>query len=466
MSDLDYIFHPQSVAIVGASPSDSSLATKYFLKSLIQFGYEGKIYPVHPKIGEVFGLKAYPNILDIPGSLDYVICAIKAALTPQLVKECITKKVKSISLFTSGFSETGEEEGIRLEKELVEIARRGNLRIIGPNCMGLYCPSSRISYDTSFPKESGGVGFLCQSGGNSIEGVQIAAAKGVRFSKVVSFGNASDLNEADFMEYLTHDSQTKVIGGYIEGTKDGRRFINALREAVKVKPVILIKGGMTEAGTKAVASHTGALAGNSVIWNSLFHQLGVIQVHDLEDLVDVLLLFQHLKPFRGRKAGLVGSGGGRSILATDSCEREGLLVPSFSQELTKKLREIIPGELDPGTSVRNPVDFSSSGWNGDIFPQILKTVANYEDIDVILTYIRATYGVDIVNRLIDSLVETKRSVDKPIAMVICQTSEPEVANLAFNLQQRCHQAGIPVFPSFSRAAHAISKFIQYYEVNV
>jgi acyl-CoA synthetase (NDP forming) len=461
--ELEYIFRPRSIAIVGASPDPSNYATKGFLNPLIQFGYQGMIYPIHPKASEVLGLRAYPNILNVPGPVDHVICIIKAALVPQLMRECVAKGVKVIQLFTAGFSETGEEEGIRLEGKITEIARQGGVRVIGPNCLGIYCPGSRISFDASFPKQSGGVGFFSQSGGNSVELVQFGDARGVRFSKVVNFGNASDLNEADFTEYFAYDPQTEVIVGYIEGTKDGRRFINVLREAARAKPVIVVKGGITEGGAKAVASHTGALAGNNAVWNSLFRQFGVIQVYDLEELIDLLLLFQHLKPLKGRRIGLVGTGGGRSVLATDSCEREGLSVPPFSEAVRKKLRELVPEKAYHGISVRNPVDSSGLDWNPDIFSKILKTVADYDGLDFILTYTRVTFGTEKVAKVIDSLTETKKNLDKPIAMVVRHSEEPKTVSYAFEIQNRCHQAGIPTFPSFSRAARAISKFIQYHE---
>ena len=463
MPDLEYIFHPKSIAVVGASSNPFSPVNYFFLDSLIKLDYEGKIYPIHPSASELSGLKVYPSILDVPDSIDLVICGIRADLTPQLMRQCVAKKVKVVQIYTSGFSETGKAQGIRLEKELAEIARQGNVRVLGPNCMGIYCPDSKISYDPSLPKESGSVGLLAQSGGNSIETVQIGEAQGIHFSKVVSFGNACDIDEAELLEYFTNDSQTKIIAGYIEGTRNGRAFFNALRKATKVKPVIMLKGGITEAGTKAAASHTGSLTGNIAIWHTLFRQSGVIQVYDLEELIDLLTLFQHLKPVRGRRVGLVGSGGGRGVLATDSCEGEGLVAPSFPPELRGKLREIVPEAADPGTSVCNPVDSSSKSLDPLTFSRILRTVADHEGIDFILGYTRVTFGARIVNRLIDSLIEVKQSVSKPITMVTCHNIKPEVSNLAFSVQERCLQAGIPAFSSFNRAARAMSKFIQYYE---
>ena len=467
--DLEYIFHPSSIAVVGASPGLSNFATTAFLNPLIQFGYEGKLYPIHPRASEISNLKAYPSILDVPGPVDHVICAIRAALTPQLMRECATKSVKVIHLFTSGFSETGKEEGIRLEKEIAEIAYRGGVRIIGPNCMGIYCPSSRLSFDAAFPKENGCVGFLCQSGGNSIEGIQLGDAKGIHFSKVVSFGNACDLNEADFMEYFAHDPQTKIIIGYVEGTKDGRRFINALKEASETKPVIMIKGGTTEAGIRAVASHTGALAGSNAVWSSLFCQLGIMQVYDLEELVDLTLLFQYWKPCRGRRIGIIGGSGGRSVLITDNCEKEGLTIPTFPSEVMGRLRKIIPEEADPGTGMHNPLDLATSVLNPHILPKVFETVASYDGIDFSLIHIGVAFGLyrgtsEVLDNQIDSLINAKKSVDKPIALILRHCGEPEAASLAFSAQKRCLAANIPVFPSFNRATRAISKFARYYEM--
>jgi len=468
MPDLEYIFNPRSIAVVGVSENPLNYTRIAFLEPLREFGYQGEIYPINPKVSEISGLKAYASILDVPGPVDHVICGIRASLTPQLMRECAVKGVKSIHLFTSGFSETGEEEGINLEREITNIAREGGVRIIGPNCMGIYCPSSGISFDSSFPKEGGNVAFLSQSGGNSIELVQLGAVRGIRFSKVISFGNASDLNECDFMEYLAHDPQTEIIIIYIEGTKDGKRLVSALKEAARTKPIIVLKGGLGDAGSKAVVSHTGALAGDNAIWGSLFDQLGIIQVQDLEELVDMVLPFQYLKPPQGRRGGIIGTGGGFGVLATDNCESEGLFVPSLPDEVRKKLREIIPEEVDPGTSVRNPIDLSGSGWNPEIFSQTLRTMTDYEGVDFLFIFTTVAFGLYrgtnvMIDMQIDTLIESKKSIDKPLVIVVRSSGDPEVAPLVSNVQERCLEAGIPVYPSTIRAARAMNKFIWYYE---
>ena len=467
MPDPEYIFHPKSIAVVGASPNSNT--TAMFLNPLIQSGYKGKLYPVNPKATQISGLKAYPGIPDIPGPIDHVTCAIRATLTPQLMRECAAKGVKLVQIFTAGFSETGEEEGIRLEKEIAEIARQGNVRVLGPNCMGIYYPYLGISYEPFFPKDGGCVGFLSQSGGNSMMLVMLGAARGIRFSKVVSFGNGCDINEADLMEYFADDPETRIIIGYLEGTRDGRRFVEALQKAAEAKPVIVLKGGATEAGTKAAASHTGALAGSNIIWESIFRQLNVLQVDDMDELIDLALLFQHLNSLRGKKIGLVGLGGGNSVLAADSCAREGLPVPPFPDELKRRLREILPAEVDPGTSVRNPVDLSVSGWNPDILSQALEAVDGYDEVDFILVYIGLHAGTldppfrQWVITDIDALIKTKRNLNKPLVMVLQEDHVPELAKFTFDIQERCRQADIAVFPSFNRGARAMSRFVQYYD---
>jgi acyl-CoA synthetase (NDP forming) len=464
MPDLEFIFHPESIAVVGASSNPRRVTNRFFLDPLLKLGYEGKIYPIHPTASEIAGLKVYPSIMDVPGPVDHVSCAIRAALTPQLMQQCVAKGVKLIQIYTSGFSETGGAEGILLEREIAEIACRGSVRLLGPNCMGIYCPGSRIAYADLFSGESGNVGLLSQSGGNSVEAVQLGNVRGVYFSKVVSYGNACDINEAELLEYFTQDTQTKIITGYIEGTRDGSRFITALQKATGVKPVILLKGGTTQAGTKAAASHTGALAGNSIIWESLFQQLGVMQACDLQELIDLALLFQHFRPVRGRKLGLVGSGGGAGVLITDSCERERLIIPSFPEEIREKLREIVPEELDPGTIVRNPVDFSTTWFRPGVFPAVLETMAKYDGIDFILIYLGLFPGDDkVVTGVIDSIIETKRNLSKPVIMVLRYSHAPQTGKLALDLQIRCARDGIPVFSSFDRATRAINRFVRYYE---
>ena len=237
--DLDFLFHPNSVALVGITTAQTWHWTLTFLEGLLEIGFDRPLYLVNPKGGEIKGHKVYTSLRDVPGNVDYVIGLVNAQIAPRLVEECADKGVKAIHFCTAGFSETGEEERIKLENELAEIARKKGIRILGPNCMGIYCPQSRLSYSPEFPKESGPVGVISQSGGNSIFLVRQAALRGIRFSKVISYGNACDINESDLLEYLAKDADTKIIALYIEGIKDGKRFRRAMEEATKEKTVIL-----------------------------------------------------------------------------------------------------------------------------------------------------------------------------------------------------------------------------------
>src|SRR4030043_29076 len=294
-SNLDFVVNPKSGDVAGISPSRGYDAmAETYLRALVEFKFNGPIYVINPKGGEFRGRKLYPSVKDIPDSLDYVICCIPAPAVPQLIRDCATKGVKTVQFFTSGFGENGTEEGIRLEAEVCALAKQGGIRLIGPNCMGVYAPKSGLSFAPDYPTERGQVSFICQSGGNAIYFIRYAAQRGVRFSKVISFGNAADINENELLEYLTDDPETGIIAAYIEGFKDGRRFSKALRKAAAVKPVIMMKGGRTEAGARAVASHHGALAGSTEIWDGLLRQAGVITVSTLEGLGGILGTFSYL----------------------------------------------------------------------------------------------------------------------------------------------------------------------------
>ena len=467
MQDLENLFRPRAIAIVGISSNPTTPRRDRFLTPLLDFGFEGQIYPINPKGGEISGLRILPSIKDIPGAVDYVIASIPAPFCPQLMRDCIAKGVKFVCSYASGFSETGEEEGIALEAELAQIAKSGGSRIIGPNCLGTYCPEGHISYRSEFPKESGPVGYLCQSGGNSIQLVQMVAPRGVRFSKVVSYGNACDLSECDFLQYLTYDPDTEIIALYIEGVKDGQRFINLLTEASKRKPVVLLKGGCSMAGAMAVSSHTGALAGNNAIWDALCKQLGIIRVHSLEELGDMLVTFLFMSPVRGRNMAIVGVGGGASVLATDDCESVGLAVPPLPLEIREELLKFTP---KAGSSVRNPIDtqviLSEPNW----FLDTVRIISSWKGIDLVIVLVgpidvfpsyigeQSMYGL-----MVKAMLEASIASAKPVAAVVQPGIHPEMYNDMFGAQQEFASAGFPVYPTMIRAAKAIDKFISYHQ---
>lgn len=420
---------------------------------------------MNPKGGEIGGLKVYPSIKDIPGPVDYAIASVPARLSPQLMQDCVAKGVKAVHFFTAGFSESGDEKGIALEAEIAQIAKRGGVRLVGPNCMGIYCPESRLSYWSEFPKESGPIAYLCQSGGNSIHLVQMGAPRGLRFSKVVSYGNASDLNESDFLEYFIQDTSTKIIAMYIEGVRDGQRFIETLDKAAKVKPVIMLKGGVAEAGTRAVVGHTGALAGSNATWDALCKQLRVIRVYSLEELTDMLVTFLFMPPLEGRNVAIVGVGGGASVLGTDDCESNGLVVPPLPPEIRDQILEFTP---KVGNSVRNPIDSQLVLWEPSQFVNTIRIVSEWDGIDFLMALLISTDvfpswagQFDMYDSMARTMLESTKASSKPMAVVVQPGIRPEMTKDAFLVQQEFVSAGFPVYHSVAGAANAISKYIEY-----
>jgi len=459
---LEFLFHPNSIAIVGISTEPDDMTRERFLRPLLDFEFPGRIYPVNPKGGEILGLKVYPSITDIPGTVDFVIISVPAKLIVPVVHDCIAKGVKATAIYSAGFSEVGTEEGEELEAEIARIAGEGETRIIGPNCMGLYCAKSRVSYRSEYPKESGPVAFLSQSGGNTTHLVQMAAPRGVRFSKIISYGNGRDLNECDFLDYLAHDRDTEIIAIYIEGVKEGRRFIRTLQDAARAKPVILLKGGSGEAGFRAAAGHTGALAGDDITWDGLCKQLGIIRVDTLEELADMIVTFLFLPLPQGRNVALIGTGGGASVLAADACNKSGLLVPPLPEHLKNRLLRANP---PAGSILTNPVDTLSIFQESE-FVETVKTIYPWEGIDFLVTFLLLAdmfpAYLGKYDRLVNGILSSSKVSSKPMAVVVQPASHPQMFKETFLAQQRLVSSGFPVYPTIPRAANAISKFLDYH----
>ncbi|MBW2086902.1 MAG: CoA-binding protein, partial [Deltaproteobacteria bacterium] len=378
---LEEILHPKSIAVVGASDGGRGGG---FITPLQELSYQGKIYPVNPKYPEIMGLKAYPRVRDIPGPVDYVISSIPASEVLGLIEDCAQKGVKAVHLYTARFSETGRKDAADLEIEILRQARKGGIRIIGPNCMGVYYPDEGIAFSDGMPKESGHLGLASQSGQAVGEIVGFAAQRGIRFSKAISYGNALDFNECDYLDYFLQDPQTKVILMYIEGVRDPRRFLNLLRRTVAVKPVIIVKGGRGEAGTRATASHTASMAGSRRVWQAAIDQTGVISAVDLEELVDIAAAFYFLPGIAGRSVGVAGGSGGSSVLAADLCEEAGLdVIP-----LPDDIRERLKNQGNPIWDwIGNPADFSISMRNFADAAIITRMMAQHPDFDFLIVFV-------------------------------------------------------------------------------
>jgi acyl-CoA synthetase (NDP forming) len=463
--DLEFIFHPNSIALVGITTTAPEHWTRTFLDGLIEFEFDHPFYLVNPKDGEIKGHKVYTSLKDVPGSVDHVIGLVNARLALELVEECAQKGVRAIHFCTAGFSETGEEWRIKLEAELAEVARRKGIRIIGPNCMGIYCPQSRLSFSAAFPRESGPVGLISQSGGNSIYLVRQAALRGVRFSKVVSYGNACDINESELLEYLASDADTKIIALYVEGIKDGKRFRRALEKATKEKTVVLLKGGITEGGARAVASHTASLAGSRATWDALCKQLGIISVSGVEEMIDVLVTLLFLPLPRGKNALLFGAGGGASVLIADQFESRGLRVPPIPAKMVAQISEFTP---IAGNILRNPVDYSQAMFDTESVIKTFGILSGWEGADFLVIFIRT--GQFTASRISDHQLENllmsrfpikQGQLPKPVAMVIEHSIIPHEAEAILAAIRNSISSGLPVYYSFASAATAINLVLDH-----
>jgi acyl-CoA synthetase (NDP forming) len=461
---LHPLFYPTSIALAGVTVENPQHWTRTFLDSLREFQFEGPLYLVNPKGGEIDGIKVYRRFADIPQNVDYVISTVPAKAAPGLIEECAHKGVKAVHFCTAGFSETGEEEGARLEPQLAVLSRRTGIRIIGPNCMGIYCPGSRVSFDTDFPKESGPVGIISQSGGNTSGLIRRVMSRGVRFSKVVSYGNACDLNESDFLEYLTADSETEIIGLYVEGVKDGARFRQTLHKAAQEKAVVLLKGGITEGGARAAASHTGSLAGSEVIWDSLCKQLGIIQAHSLEEFADSLVTLRFMPDPGGRRVALIGAGGGFSVLIADEFERSGLSVPALPQEMRDEIREFTPLA---GNILRNPVDYSQSMTEPENLLRTVHIISRWDGIDFLIWFLDLAWihsdEMDRILKMIDGILAETRAALKPMAIVVQTDIAAEQVKKNYTFLQRCVASELPIYYSFASAANAIHLVLSHNE---
>ena len=470
--ELDTMFHPKSVAIVGASSNPLAWGGTSFLKRLIKLGFEGRLYPVNPSDTEIQGLKAYPDIRSLPETPDLVIIAVPASAVPQVLEDCVATGVKNVHIFTSGFAETGLEEGRILDAEITGIIRQGGLRVVGPNCMGLYVPGSKLAYFGAEPVGSGSVAFLSQSGGHTEMLTEYAQDLGVYFSKAISFGNARGLQAIDFLEYLAQDPETGIIAMYLEGIREGNHFTRLVRSINRTKPVIIWKGGLTESGSRAVTSHTGSLVGEERVWDAFFAQTGAVRAGSLEEIIDMAMVFLHLKPPRGRRALLVGGGGGNSVAMADICSREGLEVPHLTEETRKELNTFI---RLAGNSARNPVDAWMLQENVELFRRALERAIADPVVDLVILdkYVWDDEDDDAprenqqhAEKMSEFLIDFARNnrFGKPVVLSLNgRANSPQSAASVANLWRQFARAGVPTYVSQQSASRALSRFVEYYQ---
>lgn len=471
MSDnpIDEILHARSVAVVGASPT-GNWGGGGFLAGLVNYDFKGKIYPVNPKYTEAMGQKVYPSLLDIPDKVDYVISCVSANRVLEILEQAVQKEAKAAHLFTARLAETGREEGIETERKILELSKNSGMRLIGPNCMGIYSPADGIAFHGDFPKECGPIGLVSQSGMLAREIVKNSPLRGVYFSKVFSYGNAIDLDETDFLDYLADDPETNVILCYIEGTKDGPGLFKSLKYAASRKPVVVLKGGRGTSGERATASHTASLAGSSGTWEALITQTGAVMADSVEELIDLAVTFRFLPPVKGNKVGVAGGAGGSSVLAADACERAGLDVVPLSEGFRQELKA-------RGVSVwdwlGNPADLSIREDDSLSVGLVLEMMAKDPDFDLLIAIMGMPGGPPgkpglSPEEMMKQQYRLEVTRSKPFLGVVADKSLG-VDDDDFEWKGLCRtrtsliNLGVPFYPTIKRAAMAARKAYEYYQ---
>ena len=468
MHPLEEILNPQSIAVVGASGNPNARGFD-FIQPLLKFGYKGKLYPVNPKYSEVLGLKAYPSIKEIPGFVDYVISCVPASAVLDLLADCSQKGVKAVHLYTARFSETGRRDAAELEQEILRQARKDGIRLIGPNCIGVYYPGKGLSFDHTFPRESGPVGVASQSGGAARNLVYLATMRGIRFSKVISYGNALDFNESDFLDYFSEDPETEIIVMYIEGVKDGRRFFQSLRNAASAKPVIIIKGGRGKSGARTIASHTASLASSMTTWETLVAQAGAVSAKSLEETIDTAVAFTFLPPISGRSVGIAGGGGGDSVLGADQCEEAGFDVIPLPEDMRAEIKR---NGFPIWDWIGNPADMSITGDANFGVKDMIKMMGEHPAFDLLIVNLKLSHRKAQQQISADEYLSYYGLTRKGLKPMISVVEERSMGIEEFDgwargvtaaIKANMIALGIPFYPNMARAIGIARELVKYYK---
>jgi len=452
INQLDRLFNPSSVAIVGASKEIWKSGGR-FLAVFTRGRFGGEVYAVNPTESEIMGLKSYQRVQDIPGEVDLAMIAVPARIVPQVIGDCSQKGVKFAVVHSAGFSELGGE-GKELEEEMLRLARQGVTRIIGPNCMGFYCPQTGINTVTHMADsddESGAVAFVGQSGWATENMIITGSELGLRFSKVVSIGNQSDLTIEDMLEYLADDEGTRVISFYIEGIKRGTEFLRLAKQASRKKPVIVWKSGRTEVGARAAASHTGSMAGSADVFDAALTQSGVAIARNLEELIDLTVGFTSPVLPTGDRLGLLVEAGGGGVAGSDAATALGFEMPTLSNETQEELINRLKGILPPFSRPRNPVDivWAPATDAARVYLDCSRAILKEVDALVMINYPR--YDDYFVN----GLAGLRDEVNKPILVIPGHPGESREG------MHRLVRTGIPSFTIPERALKVLAAMLRY-----
>jgi acyl-CoA synthetase (NDP forming) len=479
VTDYERIFNPKRIAIVGVSSEGSGAGFgSGVLFSIKAMGYNGEIFPVNPKGGTFAGMDIYKRVEDIPGELDFAVIAVAAKAVPEVLESCRRKGAAGAEILSSGFGELGTKEGMALEQEIRKIAATTGVRVIGPNCFGIYCPKSGLTFlpNPDLSRESGPVAFLSQSGGMASDFASTGKWMGIRFSKVVSFGNGADLRETELLQYLGDDPETRVISMYVEGIEDGESFFKAVKSVTRRKPVIVYKGGLSMAGRRAVVSHTASMGGSRIIWSSVLKQVHAIQVQDMQEMAQASLAFSLLPERIFQGISVVGGGGALGVAACDAAESHGMELPPFPADLKERIESFLP---KPGSNAGNPVDVANPYVSPKVLKEVLYRAAEDERIDLqvmisLLYHYKAlarAMGVPVATvtpymELADVVRDVVKDTGKPVVVVLQSSKrgldDLDVVEMLVQARQAFLDHGIPVFDEIHDTFRVIGHVNTYY----
>ncbi len=453
VSNLDMMMNPKSVAIIGASKNPDKVG-HVILQNYVNAGYAGRLYPVNKDADEIMGLKAYARVGDIKDRIDLAVIAVPAKFVPGILEECGKAGVKSTVVVSGGFAEIGQ---VKLQEDLVKVAKKYNMPTLGPNCLGVMDPRSRVdtlflpTFKLSRP-QIGGVSFVAQSGAVGSTILDLISGEGFGLSKFISYGNAAHIDEVDILEYLMNDEETKVIVMYIEGIRRGRDFVELAKKITKKKPVIVLKGGRTAQGMQAAHSHTASLAGSWESYEAVFRQFGFTVANDISELLHYAKIFASEPEPKGGRVGIVTNGGGVGVLAADAIGNSGLLkVGSLSESTKKELRKKMP----PLVNIANPIDIAGDAGE-DRFNTAMSLLANDDGIDMLLVIaLFQTPGAD--STVAARLIHYKENSDKPMIVLTIGADYTRMHKIMME------SAGLPVYDSPDAAVKALKALLVYYD---
>ena len=470
VEELDYIFKPKSIAVIGASDTFGKWGYM-MLERPMKTGFKGAIYPINPTKREILGLPTYPAVSAVPGPIDLAVITTPAATVPDVLRDCTEKGIKGAVVISAGFAEVGEE-GREIQNAMLAVARSGGIRLVGPNGMGIWSAAGQLSLCFPQAPKAGPIAFISQSGTFGVAMAQVASSKGYGLSKFISIGNQADLEVPDYLEYLAHDEETKVIVLYLEGLKDGRRFFTVATRVIKKKPIIVFKAGRSAAGARATLSHTASLAGFEKIFDGVSKQIGLLQAHEAFHLFEMAEALVGLPLANGNRVAILGSGG-QGVVGTDACSALGLDLPELDADTASGLDVLLPPHAPPA---KNPIDFAGSSRTALQEAGIIEKLLALDYIDGVISNVPVSPQIwdrslkidpnsDSLPQPLQIAIDGARvyaslpkKYNKPVICLRFVRLEPDV------MERILREGGIPIYDTPEQCARAMYALFHYGKV--